>query len=1432
MEAPNLAAGGPQPMAPTNLTQPFNQRQPVTGGGGMSPAPSQQQRQMMMQMQTPHQGGPKGGPGGGMSQAAGNHQYSNSPAINNTSNMYSQLETMMNAVKKEAKSLEAVKQKIREMDGLRSTVNELRSKLQQTEGKNNELLDNLKVNDGVIEGLRADMQRLNDIYTQEREEYQDSQQLNLSLQQEIANIKNEVQFYQKEAAKMPELRKKNAGMVTQIGALGKQQEEEKAIFAKTIQSLEEKLSLAGQEKEKSSEHFWNLSEEVKTLKKTIADNENNNAGSNKLVWEATEARKTAEERTNMIAEDQLTFFTREREGIDEVRAELEGAQGEIRGLRSLIDDKEEEQLTLHAKLRNIEEARVSEKAEVRGRMATLKENVSHLKSKNHELERENSEAQHRLGLIGGDVSRYTMEVEHLQAELSRSEVKQKQQDAEWQRKLDESVRLKDDAIEKLGKATTNFEAMQNQARDSQSRYWEELQRVKEAESQLTEEAERLATELEEKTAKLVVFEAEKAKMEEYMRGEVSGAMEMTNALRGELERRLDELTSMRKERDESVEDREKMEAQVNEMKAIMNRQEQTFQRTLDNDRNKISGEIKAKMNKLRGLEVEKQELLMETSNLMKQVENTQRTLNQTKTDLEQKSREAKEASMKVEEMQDEAVSMQKRLKTHEQTEIELRAHADRLESSFKEDIARLDNLVKESKKAAAHQVLEIQDRVKVANEELDMMRVRVKDAQEHEQKGIAEAEKSKTELEIASKSHEDMQQQMAKDMTTLRRELQDMRNKQKIHSESRTKMEMETMNARLEATKAENEANKAIEWAKEVEHKLENSQEEARKYKKESHEHEREFKKTQLKRVEAEEAVAKKNAAIERLTKDMAKLEREGLVEVRRMRVSLQAAEQEVAEVKPLIPLLQKELADTKSAHERTQTSTNETVNGLLEELRNTEDALSAERKKNGNDAEQYRYKLNTMTAELEKAKEHIESHMVSGRKQDADKDMRVLQLQQELEHIKELVIKKEARMEELEKQRQSDRNRIVELRTNLETAERSIMDGKTTLELEQAQRKRLETRLKTAASSTVDHTPQKGRFNHDDDGSRSGGGDDEHIPSTTEKRTKMLYGDHSDAAEPAYDDMDESYGGDGGNGTGMLDAASALSAIGVGGDHNENSGSPNGAGDRAAAATARRKQQMMASGIAGDDDDFMAERANPPMTAFLSNSASAPALQPSSPRGKVVDNSGSPAIDKVQAAIDARASANGAKASLKAQSQLRQQERRMRMEEERGGSGGSDGGDGGAGGGNRKGHVDTVRERVESASTMNITGSGGGGNAAGVEDSIERTQMFLRQRLAQRAKAGGGGAADPDADARLAAAAYATGNGGGDDRDGAIAAQELAAQAYERQRAANRKTGGGAAAGDEPGTPGYNLGAPTLSPARPVNSINGMNRFSPSPGR
>ena len=115
-------------------------------------------------------------------------------------------------------------------------------------------------------------------------------------------------------------------------------EEEKTIFAKTIKSLEEKLADTARDKQQSAEHFWNLTEENKKLVKKMEEVEEKHADVNKLVDEASKKQKVAEERSYMIAEDQLTFLTREREDIDVVKAELEGVRAEARGLRSLIDD--------------------------------------------------------------------------------------------------------------------------------------------------------------------------------------------------------------------------------------------------------------------------------------------------------------------------------------------------------------------------------------------------------------------------------------------------------------------------------------------------------------------------------------------------------------------------------------------------------------------------------------------------------------------------------------------------------------------------------------------------------------------------------------------------------------------------------------------------------------------------------------------------------------------------------------------------------------------------------------------------------------------------------------------------------------------------------------------------------------------------------------
>ena len=1314
-------------------------------------------------------------------------------------NMYAQLESMMTAVRAEAKALEAVKQKIREMDGLRSQVGDLKGKLEEAETANKELVRSLQESKGVSDQLRLDMQQLNDFYSKEHAAYANAQQMVLKLEHDLQNVANEMGFYQKEAQRIPELRKKNQALVSQIGTLQKQAEEEKQINAQTTAALENKLAQAALDQAAQTEQFWHLAEEIKQLKQIVKDKEAALGAEDLNYKKAENDAKLTAIREGMRAEDSMSFLERERVNTNKLTAELSASQAEADSLRDILNHKEDQSIALNAKLRNIEEARQTEKSEVKAKIAALTETISVLKTKNHELEREGSEAQHRLGLMGGDLSRYTLEVEHLQAELSRGDIAKQQREAEFQRQLDAHIKEREDALEKLQKATQNFEAMQQQARDGQSRYWEELQRVKEAEAQLTDEADKLAQELEEKSTKLIMVEAERAKLEEYMRGEVSGAMQMTNALRSELERRLDELTSARKERDTALEEQHKNDEKVAELKKMMERQETNFKKALETDRNKISGEIKAKMQKLRGLEIEKQELLMEASNLMKQVESTQKDLTQARTEAEESRAAVKEAQKNIAELKDQNAALQKSSASAIQTQEELREHANRLEVSFKEDIGRLDTLVKESKKAAAQQVLEISDRVRQAQEQAEIAKAQAQFAAENEKKALEQAETVRTQMGISAKSHEEMQQQMARDMTAMRRELTEYRNKQKIGAESRTKMEMETMNARMEATKAENEVIKMTEYVKDVEGKMSQMQMEMQQVKQDRSELNREHNKLKMRAVELEEQITKKTTANEMLTKDMSKLEREGLVETRRLRLALQVAEQELGELKTTVPLLQKEMMESKNAFAKMQSSTNETVNGLLAELKNTEDALSSERRRTQQEADNYRRQIHEVSAALEKANAHIQENMARSTVANSDKEIRVLQLEQELERIKQAVILKEARMVELEKQHQADRTRIHEIKESLDNAERSIMDGKTNLELEQAQRKRLETRLKVLTASEHDRerslsmSPRASLSTPRVDTSQL-------TPSSVEMRTKMLYGDVEDLAEPEFDDVRSAY---------QLDTESALTAIGA--------SSSDIQGQSKSSPLAKKKlQKILSSGIAGDDEDFMAEAANNPRLGATSKSYDHLEVSKSYTGSVSEPVAGNPVVDRVSQALAARAAAESSKAALRQQAQLKSHERTSLRETDH------DGSDRPPSGPTGKSKVREVRDMVTSASAGALElDSSPDKSSTDIEDSIQRTQMFLRQRLAARAN----GTKIETESARTSSMQGLP----SDEERAQIAAREaqrIAELAYEKhgrpdyhrntENAENQKVG------KSEDDLHFNIKAPHLSPAKPINSING----------
>ena len=180
------------------------------------------------------------------------------PSINRSVSMYSQLETMMAAVRKEAAALDAMKVKIKEMDEIKKKVPELKQKLQEAEVKNNQLSSSLKLSEEQSYQLRNDLQQLNDIYNKERVDHDNIRQNNNYLDQELARVTKDMQFMQRDVQKLAELKKKNQLIITQLNDTQILLEEERAEAQRNLAVLEKKITVLENEKASTSNLFWSV----------------------------------------------------------------------------------------------------------------------------------------------------------------------------------------------------------------------------------------------------------------------------------------------------------------------------------------------------------------------------------------------------------------------------------------------------------------------------------------------------------------------------------------------------------------------------------------------------------------------------------------------------------------------------------------------------------------------------------------------------------------------------------------------------------------------------------------------------------------------------------------------------------------------------------------------------------------------------------------------------------------------------------------------------------------------------------------------------------------------------------------------------------------------------------------------------------------------
>jgi len=547
-------------------------------------------------------------------------------------------------------------------------------------------------------------------------------------------------------------------------------------------------------------------------------------------------------------------------------------------------------------------------------------------------------------------------------------------------------------------------------------------------------------------------------------------------LRDELEKRLDELSQIRRERDALRVEREKLINQVADFENTLKKNESMFQRTLELDRSKIQQEIKSKLGRLKNLEDEKEELLREMQHMGSQVTDAQKESRGLRQELEVSNHTLEEIRIEIQSLKNQNTELLGELKMANRRETELRDQNGKIEDQFKDTVSKLESNVKESKKVAAQQVMDISSQLKDIESELEQNKEILRVKAESEKIALAESEKLRIELQMTVKNHEEMQQKMALEAAVLKRDLTDQRNKMKIFQESKTKLESETYEARTELARAETNTSRMKDKIKELELKLRAAADESEAVKAEFDRVNTDYKKLKVKCVDLEEKQSKKTHDVEKILKERDQIERELTADQRRLRAQLSAAEVELNDLRVLVPRLQRESLDNSSTAKRLQESTSSTVNNLLEELRTAENALTVERKRSQEEILKYHTRLTEVQIELEKAKDEVQETALRTKQDKTDRDHRLILLESEVERTKTALSKSETRVEELERLRQTDRAKMLEMKDKLSAAESEAQAHRSELEVEQAHRSHLESRLKSAyeSMSTISAAPSR----------------------------------------------------------------------------------------------------------------------------------------------------------------------------------------------------------------------------------------------------------------------------------------------------------------------------------------------------------------------
>jgi chromosome segregation ATPase len=966
-------------------------------------------------------------------------------------NLFSQIGDYIQKVQAETgNNAVHVKKKLVELEETREKLNAAEGKLTDASHRANQMNAEIAQIRSYNESLRSDIEKLNAVVVAEKGLTQRQSQELSKWQETVGQLRQEKSQLKGESKRADVLQQANVELNDELNKARNDNSEERNELKKSLASLNAQLESTILEKNDVSRHFWNLTEDTKNLKEELEKykHQAEDAVSNlKEVAEQSRAHvdmadaeknslRAQLEQTKAQIDQAVLQASNQKEiemrnefkdmlermgGLQEAqemhRSEISGLEQERNEAMSALNRQKNETDKVMSMLN--QERKKSDGAALE--IATLSQNL-------HTLQTNQKKAAHAIEQGQDEITKFQEEAGKLRAELSIAK-SQREEDAQL-----------------VAVAMSERDGIMNRYKSDMDQHRQTVESLRKSEQQAAQQVQDLVSKIENYKNENEALTHQVQHGSQGMRSELQNYRNVCEQLSKELEVRLEQLTAESDRADSAEKEASAIRNEVKSKAEELAEREKSWARSYTKEKERLQSEFATIKMRCNALEAEKMDFIKESEEMRKDLKELKAEKERALDSVREQEKFVSELERDVSKQKGEKIELLEELKQVNRREEETQNATSKREQELLSELEDSKTQLKTTKKLSTSQVMEFQSQSEALMKQIMKVQGELAGTQTQLAEKSRLLEEKEMHLSEAKGRMEELQGGYMNELSGSKREVERFKGSALMAAQEARKNSEELEAAKIELSRIGGDARSLRDGKREAENKLRETERQLRHLEEDLAKASDDCTRYRGKAVELEDDLGKAQLTLREVQILNVDLKEKGVGESRVLKEELEKLNDIVRSQEEALEGGRRLVAENQSKYAQLQSTCNATINGLMAELKATEEALVRERERMSHDTEVLRTQIMETERDLDSNVTKYKTTITSLR-EESDRYRRAAytleaetnKLKVQLEGKKREVDRLAAEMEVTKDANRDSERRMAQLKDSAKAAEKEV---------------------------------------------------------------------------------------------------------------------------------------------------------------------------------------------------------------------------------------------------------------------------------------------------------------------------------------------------------------------------------------------------------